>query len=88
MMPYLVIYLPKAEKFFHKAPKKLALRIVDKVDQLALNPLAPNTNLKKLQDPLDGYRLRVGDHRVIYILDHLNRKIIVTKIDHRSAIYS
>ena len=88
MKPYQVVYLPQAEKFFRKAPKNLALRILDRIDQVATNPAASNTNLSKLKDPLSGYRLRVGDYRVIYLLDHESYKLIVTKVDHRSAIYN
>jgi len=87
MKSYQVVYLPLAEKFFKKAPKNIALRILDKIDQIALDPQASNTNLKRLKDPLDGYRLRIGDYRVIYILDNPSSRLIVTKIDHRSAVY-
>lgn len=87
MKHYQVVYLPLAEKFFRKAPKNISLRILDKIDQIALDPKASNTNLTRLKDPLDGYRLRVGDYRIIYLLDNKTNHLIVTKIDHRSAVY-
>jgi mRNA interferase RelE/StbE len=87
MTSYQVIYLPHTEKFFRKTPRNIAIRILNHVDKIALDPNAPNTNLKRLSDPLDGYRLRVGDYRIIYLLDHKNKSLIVTKVDHRSAIY-
>ena len=87
MKSYLVVYLRDSEKFLHKAPKNIALRILDHIDQLAVSPLIKNTNLTKLKDPLDGYRLRVGDYRIIYTLDHQSTRLIVTKIDHRSSVY-
>lgn len=87
MSTYSIIYLPSTEKFIAKAPPKLALRILDKVRDIASNPLSPHPNLTRLKEPLNGYRLRVGDYRVIYVLDHTTRRLIVTKIDHRSSVY-
>ncbi len=87
MTNYQVIYLKQAEKFFSKSPHKLATRIISKIEQLTLAPFSPHPNLKKLQDPLEGYRLRVGNYRIIYLLDTATHRLIVTKIDHRSNIY-
>lgn len=84
---YEVIYLAEAEKFFKKHPKNLSLSVFHKISDVSVNPFAPNTNLTKLKDPLSGYRLRIGDFRVIYILDTKTQRLIVTKIDHRSSIY-
>ena len=33
------------------------------------------------------YRLRVGSYRVVYELDHDNRRIVVVRIQHRSESY-
>ncbi len=33
------------------------------------------------------YRLRVGDYRVIYSLDHLNRVVMVEIVGHRREVY-
>lgn len=87
MKSYQVVYLPLAEKFFRKAPKNIAISILDKVERIAHDPTGRNTNLTKLKDPLEGYRLRVGDYRIIYMLDYTTSRLIVTKIDHRSAVY-
>ena len=43
-------------------------RIVAKIRQVAADPYSPNRNVTKLQGR-DGYRLRVGDWRIIYELD-------------------
>lgn len=84
---YEVVYLPLAEKFFKKSPTNISSHIFKSITNIAINPFIPNNNLKKLKDPLEGYRLRVGDYRAIYILDTTKKRLIVTKIDHRSAIY-
>ena len=55
-------------KSFDKALARLPLnwqkRIVAKIKEVAVDPYAPNNNLTKLQGR-DGYRLRVGNWRVI-----------------------
>ncbi len=33
------------------------------------------------------FRLRVGSYRVVYELDHANRRIVVVRIQHRSVAY-
>lgn len=43
--------------------------IREKLQQLASDPYAPNSNIKKLQNR-PGYRLRVGDWRIIYEVQH------------------
>lgn len=86
-MTYQVIYLSSTEKFFKKVPRNIALRILNRVEKISLDPLAPDSNIKKLQDPIAGYRLRVGDYRVIYLLDHQAKRLIVSKIAHRSEVY-
>lgn len=33
------------------------------------------------------YRIRVSNYRVIYTVNHLERKVLVTRIGHRDKIY-
>ncbi len=47
---------------------------------------APNNNVKKLTG-VEGYRLRVGDWRVIYTLKRQILTIIVITPGHRSEVY-
>lgn len=49
-------------------PRDQALRIRRRLDELARDPLNA-ANVKKLTEN-PGYRLRVGDWRVVYLLDH------------------
>jgi mRNA interferase RelE/StbE len=65
---------------------QIAKRIRSKVLVLARDPNAPNNNLKRLTG-VDGYRLRVGDWRVIYTLTHDALTVIVIRVGHRSEVY-
>jgi mRNA interferase RelE/StbE len=36
---------------------------------------------------LDDYRIRVGDHRIVYAIDEGKRLVIVARIAHRREVY-
>ena len=64
----------------------IAKRIRSKILALARDPNAPNNNIKRLTG-VDGYRLRVGDWRVIYTLRHQALTVVVIRVGHRSEVY-
>lgn len=84
------VYKIKTTKTFDKRLAGLPLnwqkRIVDKIREIAKDPYAPNNNLKKLQGR-SGYRLRVGDWRIIYELQNDILVMLVLEIDSRGGIY-
>ncbi len=65
-------------------PANVARRIVTKIRQYAENPATQANNVTKLQGR-DGYRLRVGDWRVIFDLDEDG--MTVFEIGPRGGIY-
>lgn len=67
-------------------PRNMAKLIREKLDQLSSDPYIQNPNLSKLQNR-PGYRLRVGDWRVIYELHNDHMIILVLKIASRGEIY-
>lgn len=77
-------------KSFGKALARLPLnwqkRILAKIREVAIDPYAPNNNLTKLQGR-DGYRLRVGDWRVIYELQDDRLVMLVLDVGPRGDIY-
>ena len=62
---YKVTYTKQAERSLLKLPRNIAQRLREKLEQIALDPHGQHNNVTKLQNR-DGYRLRVGDWRVIY----------------------
>lgn len=84
------MYRVVTTKSFGKAIARLPLnwqkRIVAKIKELAIDPYAPNNNLTKLQGR-DGYRLRVGDWRVIYELLDDRLVMLVLDMGPRGGIY-
>lgn len=83
---YKLTYLKRAEKALLAMPRTTALLIRDKLRQLAVAPHAPNNNVTKLQGR-EGYRLRVGDWRVIYEIRDDRLVILVLDIGPRGGIY-
>jgi mRNA interferase RelE/StbE len=81
-MGYSVQYSKDAEKFLDKQPKQVRKRIMDAVDKL------PNGEIKKLKGR-KGYRLVVGDFRVLYdfIKDEGNCIFDIASIGPRGDVY-
>jgi mRNA interferase RelE/StbE len=75
-----------AVKALMRMPRDQALRIRRKIDELARDPYnAPN--VKKLTEH-PGFRLRVGDWRVVYLLIEERVVIHVVRIAPRGEVYT
>ena len=83
---YQIQYQPQAIKSLLKMPRNTARLIRAKIEHLAQAPYAPNNNVRKLEGE-EGYRLRIGDWRVIYELQDDRLVIIVVKIKPRGEAY-
>lgn len=66
-------------------PANMALLIRSKIESLAQDPFGAQ-GVKKLVSR-DGYRLRVGDWRVLYFLDDQRLRVLVIEIGPRGGIY-
>jgi mRNA interferase RelE/StbE len=83
---YQLTYLKRAEKALIAMPRTTALLIREKLRQLANDPYASNNNVTKLHGR-EGYRLRVGDWRVIYEIRDDRLIVMVLDIGPRGGIY-
>jgi len=83
---YSIEFSKGAARFMKQQDQKTAARILVKIEGVANDPYAPNNNVKKLIGR-DGYRLRVGDIRVIY--DVYDRVLVVDvlEIGYRGSVY-
>lgn len=73
---------PKAARFLKKADPSLRRRIGEDLAKLADSPEEKGERL--MHSPF--WRLRVGDHRVIYEIDREHSRVIVLLIGHRRDI--
>ena len=83
-MRYSIEFVPSARRALAKLPLPMRKRIQVAIDDLADNPFPPG--VKKLQGE-DGYRIRVGDYRVIYEVEQGRLTVLVIRIGHRREVY-
>jgi mRNA interferase RelE/StbE len=60
-------------------------RIDRKILALADNPRSPGC--RKLKGYKDHWRVRVGDWRVVYIINDATKVVAITRVAHRSEVY-
>lgn len=82
---YTIIFSKSAEKFLDSLDKQTRHVILKKIRELQIN--SENLDIKKLKSRHTLYRLRVGNFRVIYALQHERLIIYVVDIGHRKDIY-
>ena len=75
----------EARKTLKAMPRNLRALVLGKIDDLAVDPMRAQ-NVKKLVGR-PGYRLRVGDWRVIYTLDAGRLVVRVLDIGARGGVY-
>lgn len=83
---YTIEYQQQAIKALLKMPRNTARLIREKIEHLALSPYAANNNVRRLEG-IDGYRLRIGDWRVLYEVMDDRLVIVVVKIKTRGDAY-
>ncbi|HEY9247264.1 MAG TPA: type II toxin-antitoxin system RelE/ParE family toxin [Candidatus Methanoperedens sp.] len=81
-MTYEIIFSDRALRQLKKLEKNIQERIIAVLERIRLRPEAYVTKL--VGDP--GYKLRMGDYRVIMDIDNNKLKILVLKVSHRKNI--
>ena len=84
MSRYRVEFRPAALRALRKIDRQHHPRIRGAVALLADDPRPPAS--RPLRGSL-GYRLRVGDHRVVYTVDDGVLTIVVVTVGHRRDVY-
>jgi mRNA interferase RelE/StbE len=83
---YQLLFTKNAEKSLRRMPRDVGQRIRQKLEAIKADPYAQHNNVKKLQNR-PGYRLRVGDWRIIYEIKDQELLIIVIRVGVRGDIY-
>jgi mRNA interferase RelE/StbE len=83
-MGYDLRILRRAQKELAQLPREAYSQVSDAIRALAQDPRPPGC--LKLRGR-DGWRLRVGDYRVIYEIDDRQRSVTVLHVGHRRDVY-
>lgn len=85
-MIYTVEFTKQAAKSLRKLPASVKDSIIKKIEEFAKDPFAPQHDVEKMQGS-EGYRLRIGNWRIIYELSKHQLLIVVIKIGNRKEVY-
>ena len=83
-MGYTVILKRSAEKEVGRLQQNVHRRITKKLLELEDDPRP--LGVKKLQGS-DGYRIRVGDYRILYVINDETRIVEIIAVGHRREVY-
>jgi len=83
-MSYRVFVLRRAQKELAQLPDAAYERAKNAIHRLAENP-RPH-GYRKLSGR-DGWRIRVGDYRVIYEIDDTRQTVTILHVGHRRDVY-
>jgi len=83
-MTYSVYLKRSAEKELDRLPRNIHDRIIKRLLSLRDNPRP--SGMKELQSR-EGYRIRVGDHRILYSINEKEKKTEIVSLAHRRDVY-
>jgi mRNA interferase RelE/StbE len=83
---YVVLLESRAEKELKALPKQALKRVDIKLQALSLNP-RPRGAAKLKGKESEGWRLRIGDYRILYQIDDKENVVRIYSIKHRREAY-
>jgi mRNA interferase RelE/StbE len=83
-MPYRLRIAGRAHRELGRLPPEVIARIQDAIDALAVDPRPPACI--KLRGGA-GWRIRIGDYRVVYDVDDDAQTVTVLRAGHRRDVY-
>ena len=85
MADYQISFAKSARKQLQALDRVLALRVIGRIESLAVAPRP--VGCVKLEGGAGLWRIRVGDYRVIYEIDDDRRRVDVSAVRHRRDAY-
>ena len=84
MIMYKVVIERRAYKELDRLPRPVLARIIKSINSLSINPRPDG--VKKLFAE-NGWRIRIGDYRVLYSIEDKKKMVVVYRIKHRGDVY-
>lgn len=85
MASYRIEWKRSAAKEITRLPKDVIPRILQAVEDLAPDPYPPGA--VKLRGTDHTVRIRVGDYRILYLVEDAVLRIEIVRVRHRSDVY-
>ena len=85
--PYRLALSDLVVKRLRQLPQDLRRRIRQRLDLLAADPRGPQPQAKALKGQRGVFRLRIGEWRVLYELDHRRRVVRVLEVGPGHDVY-
>jgi mRNA interferase RelE/StbE len=82
---YSVLLRPAALRDLKRLPSDIRVRVEAVIDRLREHPRPPGS--RKLVGFEHEWRARVGDYRVLYIIDDSRRQVVIARVAHRREAY-
>jgi mRNA interferase RelE/StbE len=82
---YEILLAKPAERDLKRLPPEVFDRILPKIRALADDPRPPGC--RKLSGTERDYRIRVGEHRILYEILDETREVRVYRVGHRRDVY-
>lgn len=83
-MSYTLLIVSSAEKEMNRLPATVHARLSKRLLSLGDDPRP--RGVQKLSGRAE-YRLRVGDYRILYIIDDSSRTVTILVVGHRREVY-
>lgn len=85
MASYRIEWKRSATKELKRLSRDVIPRVLQAVEDLASAPYPPGA--VKLRGTDHTYRLRVGDYRILYLVEEAVLRIEIVRVRHRSDVY-
>jgi len=83
-MSYQVLLLPRARKDLDAFEGRVLSKLSAAIRTLAKNPRP--VGCRKLSSD-EGYRIRIGDYRIVYRVEDKGKKVFIYRVRHRREVY-
>lgn len=83
-MAYRVDFTAAAARELREYPASIQARLAPHINNLSSDPRPHGS--KKLKGT-QGYRLRVGDYRILYEIQQAASRVLIVKVAHRKEAY-
>jgi mRNA interferase RelE/StbE len=82
-----IVFRRAAEKALDRLPAARRRQIVGRIERLATASASRSLDIRPLEGAVGLFRLRVGDHRVLFSIDEAADMVTIELIRGRSDVY-